>query len=69
VGVAEHIRAQQLDVLAELRVGVEAGPGVVEVDVTARVEAGEVAAAQLVECGGGGVAWVRAQKGRLRCLR
>jgi len=45
VRVAEHVRSQQLEVLAELRVGVEAGAGVVEVDVAARVEASEVAAA------------------------
>jgi hypothetical protein len=69
VRVTEHVRAQQFEVLAELRVGVETGAGVVEVDVAARVEAREVAVAQLVECGGRGVAWVRAQKGRLRCLR
>ncbi len=37
--------------------------------VAARIEASEVAAAQLVERGGRGVAWVPAQKGRLRRLR
>src|SRR5438128_971502 len=69
VRVAEHVRSQQLGMLAELRVRVDAGAGVIEVDVAARLEAGEVAATQLVEYGGGGVPWMRAQKGRLGCLR
>jgi len=45
MGIAEDALAQQLDVLGELRVGVEAGAGVVEVDVASRVEASEVALA------------------------
>ena len=59
VRVAEDARPQQLEVLAQLRVGVQAAAGVVEIDVAARVEAGELAAAQLVEDRGVGVAWVR----------
>jgi hypothetical protein len=45
VRVAKDVRPQQLDVLGELGVGVEARAGVVEIDVAARVEAGEVAPA------------------------
>jgi uncharacterized protein len=44
VRVAKDALAQELEVLVEHRVGVEAGAGVVEVDVAACVEAGEVAA-------------------------
>ncbi len=64
--VPEHVRAKQLEVLAELRVGIEAGARVVEIDVAAGVEPREVAAAQLVEDGGVVVARVRAPKRRLR---
>jgi len=49
VGVAEDARAQQLEVLRELRLGVEAGSRVVEVGLPARVEAGELVAAELLE--------------------
>jgi hypothetical protein len=52
VRVAEDAAAQQLEVLRELRLGVEAGAGVVEVDVAAGVEAREVGAAELVEVDG-----------------
>ncbi len=64
--VPEHVRAKQLEVLAELRVGIEAGARVVEIDMAAGVEPREVAAAQLVEDGGVVVARVRAPKRRLR---
>jgi hypothetical protein len=49
VRVAEDAAAEQLEVLGELRLGVEPGAGVVEVDVAAGVEAREVGAAELVE--------------------
>src|SRR6266545_6564683 len=52
VRVPEHVRAKQLEVLAELPVGIKAGARVVEIDVAAGVEPREVAAAQLVEDGG-----------------
>jgi hypothetical protein len=45
VRVAEDAVPQQLEVLAELRVGVEAGARGVEIDVTAGVEPRAVAAA------------------------
>jgi hypothetical protein len=66
VRVAEDALPQQLEVLEELRVGVEARTGVVEVDVSTRIEAGEIAAAQLVDVGGVVVARVHAPKRRLR---
>ena len=47
--VAEDVASQQIEVLGELRLGVEAGTGVVEVDVAARVKAGKLDAAELVE--------------------
>ena len=50
VRVAEDVASQQIEVLGELRLGVEAGTGVVEIDVAARVKAGKLAAAELVEC-------------------
>jgi hypothetical protein len=56
-------------VLAELGVGVEACAGVVEIDVAAGVEAGEVAAAELVEDCGVAVARVRAPERRLPFLQ
>jgi hypothetical protein len=53
VRVAEDAAPQQLDVLDELRLSVEPGPGVVEVDVPACVEPGEVTPAQILEDGRG----------------
>ncbi|HEY6016212.1 MAG TPA: hypothetical protein VIU16_05445 [Gaiellaceae bacterium] len=47
--VAEDAAAQKLEVLGQLRLGVEPGAGVVEVDVAAGVEARVVGAPQLVE--------------------
>ncbi len=47
--VAEDVRAQEREVLGELRLGVEAGAGEVEVDVAARVEARELRPAELLE--------------------
>jgi len=44
VRVAENVLPQQVEMLAELRVGVEARTGVVEIDVSAGVEASEVVA-------------------------
>jgi hypothetical protein len=49
VRVAEDAGAEELEVLVELRLAVEAGARVVEVDVAAGVEAGEVGAAKLGE--------------------
>jgi len=54
VRVAEDFVVQQVEVLGELRVRLEAGAGVVEIDVTLRVEPCEVGVAQLLERGSGG---------------
>ncbi|HSP70844.1 MAG TPA: hypothetical protein VLN26_00650 [Gaiellaceae bacterium] len=51
--VAEDAAAEQLEVLRQLRLGVEAGAGVVQVDVAACIETREVGAAELVEIDGG----------------
>jgi hypothetical protein len=51
VRVAEDVLPQELEVLAELRVGVQARAGVVEIDLTGRVEARELGVPQLVEHG------------------
>src|SRR6266568_148604 len=55
--------------LAELRVGVKAGAGVVEVDVTGRVKARELCPPQPVEHRGLGVARMGAPEGALGLLR
>jgi hypothetical protein len=47
VRVAEDALTEERQVLVQLRPGVEAGAGVVEVDLLARVQALEVARAQL----------------------
>ena len=47
--VAEHALAHDAHVLGELRLRVEAAPGVVEVDVAAGVEAPVLGGAELVE--------------------
>ena len=47
--VAEHAAREQPHVLAQLRVGIEAAAGVVEIDVPVGVQAREFCAAQLVE--------------------
>jgi hypothetical protein len=49
VRVAEDVLAQELEMLSELRVGVEAGAGVVEIDMSTGVEARVLGAAELVE--------------------
>ncbi len=49
MGVAEDAVAQQRGVLLDLRAGVEPGAGVVEVDVPAFVETGELGAPELGE--------------------
>ena len=49
VRVAEDLAPKHLHVLLELRLGIEAGAGVVEVDMPARVEPRELRAAQLAE--------------------
>jgi hypothetical protein len=51
--------AEELEMLGQLRVGVQAGAGVVEVDVAASVETGEVASAEIVEGSGAGVRGIR----------
>ena len=48
-GLPKTLRPQQLEVLRELRLGVEAGAGVVEVDVSRGVEPREVGGAELVQ--------------------
>ena len=48
VRVAEDVAPQQFDVLGQLRLGVEAAAGVVEIDLPP-FEAGEVVAAQPLE--------------------
>ncbi len=55
--------------LAKLRVAVEARARVVEIDLAAGIETGEVAAAQLVEDVGVLVARVRPTERRLRLLQ
>jgi hypothetical protein len=49
VRVAEDVRTEQRDVLGELRFGVEARAGVVEVDMATRIQASELTAAELVD--------------------
>jgi len=56
-------------VLGELRVGVEAGTGVVEIDMPARVEPRVVGAAQLVERRGIRVARMCEPERSLRSLQ
>ena len=47
--IAEGLRVQQLGVLAHLRCGVQAGAGVVQIDVPVRVQSSVLGRAQRVE--------------------
>ena len=69
VGVAEDARPQQLEMLRQLRLRVEPGAGVVEVDVAGGVEPREVGGAELVEHRGGGVAGMLPAERLLRRVR
>ena len=51
VRVAENVLAEKLLVIAQLALGIQAAAGVIQVDVLASVEAGVLAAAQVVERG------------------
>jgi hypothetical protein len=47
--VAEHPRREQLDMAAHLRLGVQAGAGVIEIDHAVRIKASVVARPQRIE--------------------
>ena len=49
VRIAEHVRHQQIGVPPNLRLGVEAAAGVVDVDLVETIEARELAGSQIVE--------------------
>ena len=69
VGVAEDARPQQLEMLRQLRLRVEPGARVVEVDVAGGVEPRVVGGAELVERRGGRVAGMLPPERLLRRVR
>jgi hypothetical protein len=66
VGVAEHVVTEQLDVLPQLRLRVQAAAGVIEVDLSLRVESCVLGCPQLVHAPCRVVSLVPASEGRER---
>jgi hypothetical protein len=68
VRVSEHAAAEELEMLAQLRLGVETAPRVIEVHVPADVQSTELSAAQLIEDRGRRIARIGEERHVIRRL-